>query len=154
MVGEQRGEVVGQLPGQVQPADLGDLRGRMGVPDPRGREDRSLDLRRGLVGGVREPDAQEHQFVRREDDSDFFRELPGRRLGGGLASLGLAAGMHELVRAAFADGEEAPGLVEDADGGDNDERVHARRVHAVASSVRSNTDVSSWSLAGPVTSHW
>ena len=124
------------------------------MPDPRGGEDRGLDLRRGLVGGVREPDAQEHQLVRREDDPDFFRQLAGGRLGGSLARLGFAAGMHELVRASFADGEEASGLVEDTDGGDNDERVHARRVHAAESVVRRSTDVSSWSLAGPVTSHW
>ena len=96
---------------------------------------------------------QEHQLVCREDDSDFFRQLPGGRLGGRLARLGLAARMHELVRAAFADREEAPGLVEDADGGDHDERVHAQRVHAAVSAIRRNTDVSSWSLAGPVTSH-
>ena len=125
MVRQQRGEVAGQLGGQVQPADLGDFSRRPGAPHPRSREDGGLDLRGRLVGGIRQPAAQQIQPVRGQHDPDFFLELTRRCLGRSFAGLGFAAGVHELVRAPFPDGQEASGAIEDADGGDDDARVHS-----------------------------
>ena len=82
------------------------------------------------------------------DDADFLRQFPGRGLRRGFAGLGLAAGVHELVRAALADGEQPAGGVKDADGGDHDVRVGA----VLRPGSRCSTDSSSRSLAGPVTS--
>ena len=98
-------------------------------------EDGGLDLRGGLVRGVGEPDAQQLQFSRGQHDPHFLLKLPGCRLGGGLAGLGLAAGMHELVRATLADGQEPAGVVEDADGGDDYQRFTARPIAAAVLSA-------------------
>ena len=107
MVRQQRGEVCRQLGVQVQPADLGDFRRRPGAPHPRSRENGGLDLGGCLVGGIRQPAAQQVQPVRGQHDPHLFLELTRRCLGRRFAGLGFAAGMHELVRAPFADGQEA-----------------------------------------------
>ena len=75
-------------------------------------------------------------------------EFPGCRLDSRFAGFGLAAGVHEHVRAAFADGQEPAGVVEDADGGDNDAVFHA----AIGLSSGTRCDASSRSFCGPWTS--
>ena len=153
MVREQRGEVAGSSAARSSQRISAISADGPGAPDPGGREDGGLDLGGGLVGGVRQPDAQELQLLGGQHDPHFFLELPGRRLGRGFAGLGLAAGMHELVRAPFADGQEASGVVEDADGGDDDAGIHPREPECrCGRGRRRSTDSSSWSLAGPVTS--
>ena len=161
MVRQERGEVARELGGQVQPTDLGDFRRRPGAPDAGSGEDGGLDLGRRLIRGVRQPVAQQVQPVGGQHDAHFFLQLARCGLGGAFAGLGFAAGMHELVRAAFADGQQASGAIKDADGGDHNAGIHSAGLvsgpgsagaAAAAGSSRRRDDSSSWSLAGPVTS--
>ena len=119
---------------------------------PGGGEHRGLDVRGGLVGGVGQPDAHGPQIFGRHLDAHFLQQFTRGGLGCGFAGFGLAAGVHELVRAALADGQQAAGVVIDADGGHNNAVFHGYDPSPPRPGARRSTDSRSWFFRGPWTS--